>query len=189
MTRFALVLLSVCFFSSCIFDTRTPDNPAEPSANYKPPTEPSDVFTNMTNAFADKNATNYVKSFADSVTAGRAFVFEPIQTLSNQGVFLGWNRQSEEQYFNKITFDIPLSSSSLLFNFSPPNLSAETAFFEGSYQLAIPHAKTFPQTALGHVQFYLIKDNLGNWVIWRWVDITNQQGDFSWSDVKVKFGQ
>lgn len=189
MARPFLLVLTLGLFSSCLFDTRTPDNPAEPSANYKPPTEPSDVFTNMANAFTDKNATNYVRSFADSATAGRAFVFEPVQALSNQGVFLGWNRQSEEQYFIKITSEIPLSSSSLQFNFGTPNLSEDTAFFEGTYQLTIPHAKTFPQTALGQVQFHLIKDNLGNWVIWRWVDLANQHGDFSWSDVKVKFGQ
>ena len=191
MTRFSLVLF-VCFFSSCIFDTRSPDNPAEPSANYKPPTEPPDVFTNMKNAFADKNALNYRKSFADSATAGRSFAFEATsQALSKYGVFLDWNRQSEEQYFNNISVQLQsLSAPSLLFSFTTQNVSTDSAFFEGSYQLTVPHTKaSVPQTALGQAQFYLMKDNIQNWVIRRWVDLANQQGDFTWSDMKGEFGQ
>ena len=192
MTRFALVLFSFSLVSSCIFDTRTPDSPAEPSANFKPPTEPSDVFSNMVNAFADKNALNYRRSFADSSTAGRSFVFEPTsQALSKYGVFLGWDRQSEEQYFSNITVQLqPLMTPSLQFNFVTQSVSTDSAFFEGSYQLGVPHTRSsVPQTALGQAHFYLIKDNVQNWVIWCWVDLANQQGDFSWSDVKGEFGQ
>jgi len=190
--RSLFLALTLAFASSCIFDTRTPDNPAEPSANYKPPTEATDVFLNMANAFADKNVLNYRKSFADSATAGRSFAFEPTsQSLSKYGVFVGWSRQSEEQYFNNITVQLqPLSAPSLLFTFGTQSVSSDSAFFEGSYQLTVPHTKSsVPQISLGQVQFYLLKDNIQNWVIWRWVDLPNQQGDFTWSDLKGEFGQ
>lgn len=192
MLRSSFLALTLAFASSCFFDTRTPDNPAEPSANYKPPTEATDVFLNMANAFADKNVLNYRKSFADSATAGRSFVFEPTsQALSQYGVFVGWSRQSEEQYFNNITVQLqPLSAPSLLFTFGTQSVSSDSAFFEGSYQLTVPHTKSLvPQVSLGQVQFYLLKDNIQNWVIWKWVDLSNQQGDFTWSDLKGEFGQ
>lgn len=184
--------VSLLFFSSCIFKTREPENPAEPSANYKPPTVASDVFTNMANAFGDKNVVNYRSSFADSSTAGRSFVFEPSpQALSKYGVFLGWNRQSEEQYFNNIVAQLqPSAVPSLNLSFSTQSISTDSAFFEATYQLAVPHTRSLiPQTALGRAQFYLLKNSAQNWVIWRWVDLANQQGDFTWSDMKGEFGQ
>ncbi|HLE30980.1 MAG TPA: hypothetical protein VJB38_00080 [Bacteroidota bacterium] len=192
MIRLFLFFSPFLLFSSCIFDTRTPDDPGEQSANYKPPTEASDVFVNMANAFSDKNALNYKKSFSDSATAARTFVFEPTsQALSNYGVFLDWGRESEAQYFNNITVQLqPSTISSLQFNFTSQSVSTDSAFFEGTYLLTVPHTRSqVPQTAIGQVQFYLIKDNVQNWVIWRWVDLVNQQGDFSWSDVKGEFGQ
>lgn len=192
MVRLLFLPVFLFFASSCIFDTRTPDDPGEQSANYKPPTEASDVFVNMANAFTDKNALNYKRSFSDSATANRSFVFEPTsQALSKYGVFLGWGRESEGQYFNNITVQLqPFTVPSLQFNFTTQSVSTDSAFFEGSYLLTVPHTRAqVPQTAIGQAQFYLKKDNIQNWVIWRWVDLSNQQGDFSWSDVKGEFGQ
>ncbi len=190
MIRHLLFSLSLLFVSSCIFDTRTPDNPGEQSANYKPPTEASDVFVNMANAFTDKNAFNYKKSFSDSAASGRAFVFEPA-SQAPQGVFQGWTRESEAQYFSNITVQLqPFAVPSLQFSFTTQSVSPDTAFFEGSYLLMVPHTRTqIPQIAMGRAQFYLVKDNIQNWMIWRWVDFADQQGGFSWSDVKGEFGQ
>jgi len=186
-TRALILGVSLLSFSSCIFETRTPENPAEPSANFKPPTEASDVFTNMEYSFGDKNSVNYRNSFADSSTAGRSFAFEPSsQALSKYGVFLGWSRQSEEQYFNNIIAQLqPSSIPSLSLNIASQSVSTDSAFFEATYQLTVPHTRSsIPQTALGRAQFYLIKNNVQNWVIWRWVDLANQQGEFTWSDLK-----
>ncbi len=146
----------------------------------------------MENAFLDKNSVNYRRSFSDSATAGRSFVFDPSpQALSKYGVFIGWDRQSEEQYFNTILSQLqPSGVPSLKFTFTAQSVSTDSAFFETTYQLVVPHTKTaVPQTALGRSQFFLVKDNVQNWVIWRWIDFANQQGDFTWSDLKGEFGQ
>ena len=192
----AAILISVLLLltsSSCgIFQTRGPENPVQASANFTPPTEPSIVFSNMENAFRDLNALNYQKSFSDTTAGGRAFVFEPTsQALSKYGVFLAWTKQSELQYFSN--FETQLSQGgvpSLVLSFTSQNVGSDSALFEASYQLTIPHTKAgVSQGAQGHAQFYLRKDNFQNWAVWRWVDLANQAGDFTWSDFKGEFGQ
>ena len=84
----ALVAL---FFNACnIFETRDPEPPSQSSSTFVPATEPSLVFSNMSSAFRDLNSVNYVKSFADSASAGRGFSFEPTQQakIKYGGVFL-----------------------------------------------------------------------------------------------------
>jgi len=184
-------LLIAC--SSCgLFQTREPENPVQASANYVPPTEPSIVFTNMQSAFRDLNGLNYQKSFSDTSSGGPSFVFEPTsQALAKYGVFVSWNRQSELQYFNN--FETQLTQGavpSLVLSFTSQTVGSDSALFEASYQLTIPHTKVnVSQSAIGHAQFYLRKDNFQNWSIWRWVDLSNQSGDFTWSDFKGEFGQ
>jgi len=46
--------------------------------------------------------------------------------------------------------------------------------------------KDVPQSAKGNLQFYLVSDKNGNWVIYKWIDI-KIQNEFSWSELKAKF--
>src|SRR5512140_3277790 len=91
---------SICVASCGIFETRTPQAPAQTSSNYNPPVNASDVFNNMQFAFSDLNTLNYLKSFSDSATAGRTFQFDPSAQARSKyiGVFLSWTKQSEQQY-------------------------------------------------------------------------------------------
>jgi uncharacterized protein YbaA (DUF1428 family) len=95
---------------SCnIFDTRTPESPAQTSSNYSPAVNASDVFDNMQHAFSDLNTVNYLKSFSDSTGSGRMLQFEPSAQARSQyvGVFLAWTKQSEQQYFENMKSKIP----------------------------------------------------------------------------------
>lgn len=184
----------VLFLCGCgLFDTRGPEDPVQPSANFTPPTEPSLVFSNMSNAFNDLSSLNYGKSFSDSVTAGRSFVFEPTAQAASKysGVFLNWSRQAEVRYFDNLKSQLQSSAvPSLTLSFTSQSVGSDSAQFEATYQLTVPHLKpNVAQTAQGRAQFYLRKDNVQNWVIWRWVDLAIQPGDFTWSDLKGEFGQ
>jgi hypothetical protein len=177
-----------------IFETREPEPPTQSSSTFEPATEPSFVFSNMTNAFADLNSVNYLKSFADSSSAGRSFSFEPTQQakIKYGGVFLTWNRQSEQQYFENLRSKIPSGSTATLL-FEPPtlqSLQSDSAQYEVTYRLTVPHTvATLPTVATGKAQFLLIADRSRNWVIWRWIDLTTSTSTFSWSDLKGEFGQ
>lgn len=181
--------------SACnIFETRTPEPPSQSSSNFVPATDPSLVFSNMTNAFRDMNSVNYLKSFADSSSAGRSFSFEPTQQakIKYGGVFLTWNKQSEQQYFENMRSKVPSSSVATLSfeTLTVQSLQSDSAQYEATYRLTVPHTvATLPTVATGKAQFLLIADRSRNWVIWRWVDLTTSTSTFSWSDLKGAFGQ
>ncbi|MBI3789126.1 MAG: hypothetical protein HY276_12830 [Ignavibacteriales bacterium] len=189
-----VVLFGAIGFSCNIFETRDPESPSQTNSNYIPPTEPSLVFTNMVNAFRDLNSLNYLKSFADSSTAGRSFGFEPTPQakLRYGGVFLNWSKQTEQQYFENMKSKIASgTSASLTFDaLTAQSLQSDSAQYEATYRLTVPHTVTGVSTqAKGKAQYFLIADRSRNWVIWRWVDLSTSTNDFTWSDLKGAFGQ
>ncbi len=180
---------------SCnIFETRTPESPAQTSSSFNPPVNASDVFDNLTHAFADLNTVNYLKSLSDSTPTGRTFQFEPSAQARSQyiGVFMTWTKQSEQQYFDNMRSKIPSgSSASLVFSLNPVSLQSDSAQYDATYQLTIPHTQSnIPKVFQGQAQFFLIRDRLSStWSIWRWVDLRDAQNDPGWSDLKGAFAQ
>lgn len=190
----AALLVAVTQLACNIFETRQPEPPSQSSSNFVPATEPSVVFSNMTNAFRDLNSVNYLKSFADSATAGRGFSFEPTPQarVKYGGAFLTWSRQSEKQYFENLHSKIPSGSSAVLFfqTLTVQSLQSDSAQYEATYTLTAPHTvPSIPQVATGKAQFFLLADRSRNWVIWRWIDEPTGTNNFSWSDLKGEFGQ
>jgi len=190
-----LVLMGIALAGlSCgIFDTRDPDPPAQSSDEYIQPNTPDLVFTNMVNSFRDLNSINYVRSFSDEAVTGRVFVFEPTsQALSRYGaILMGWTRQSEQQYFDNMRSRLASGAGpSLLLSLSVQSFNSDSALYDATYELTIPHTQsTFPQTAKGRAQFYLIADAGGTWSIWRWSDFPDNQNAFTWSEMKGEFGR
>jgi hypothetical protein len=176
-----------------IFETRTPEPPSQSSSSYVPATEPSLVFTNMTNSFRDLNSLNYLKSFADSSTSGRGFSFEPTPAarVKYGGSFLFWNRQSEQQYFENLRSKIPTgSTATLVLSLTAQSVQSDSAQYEGTYTITAPHSvASVPKQAAGKVQFLLVADRSRNWVIWRWIDVPTGTSSFTWSDLKGEFAQ
>ena len=189
-----LSLMMLCQIACNLFETRVPESPSQSSSNYVPATDPSLVFSNMTNAFRDLNSVNYLKSFADSSSAGRSFSFEPTQQakIKYGGVFLTWNKQSEQQYFENMRSKIPSGSTATLSfeTLTVQSLQSDSAQYEATYKLTVPHTvATLPTLATGKAQFLLVADRSRNWVIWRWIDLTTSTSTFGWSDLKGAFGQ
>ena len=148
----------------------------------------------MSNAFRDLNSLNYMKSFADSSTAGRSFSFEPTPQAKVKygGVFLFWNRQSEQQYFENLRSKITSgSTASLVFQtLTAQSIQSDSAQYEATYTLTAPHSvASVPKQATGKAQFLLLADRSRSWVIWRWIDVPTTSSTFTWSDLKGEFGQ
>ena len=186
--------VAVALIACNIFETRTPEPPTQSSSSYVPATEPSLVFSNMSNAFRDLNSLNYLKSFADSSTAGRSFSFEPTPQAKVKygGVFQFWNRQSEQQYFENLRSKIPAgSTASLVFQtLTAQSVQSDSAQYEATYTLVAPHTvASVSKQATGKAQFLLLADRSRNWVIWRWIDVPTGTSSFTWSDLKGEFGQ
>ncbi len=193
MRTIVLILLAAGAAGCSLFETREPENPVQSSASYDPPTTVDIVFANLVNSFQDRNSVNYARSFADSSFAGRSFTFEPTAQASSQyaGVFASWNKTGEQQYFDNFKTQLqPGAVPVLIVARTSESPGADSAFVEGTYQLSIPHTIAgVSQSAIGRYQFYLLRDSRQYWVIWRWVDVANQPGDFTWSDFKGTFGQ
>lgn len=148
----------------------------------------------MQYAFSDRNTVNYLKSFSDSGSSGRAFDFEPTPQARSQyvGVFLSWTKQSEQQYFDNMRAKIPSgSTASLNFSFTSFSNQSDSAQYDVDYQLTVPHTQAnIPRIFRGRAQFYLLKDPVNStWSIWRWIDYPAAQNDTSWSDLKGAFAQ
>lgn len=193
ITRIAL-LLAIVLNSCNIFETRTPEPPAQTSSNYTPPVNASDVFDNMQYAFSDLNTVNYLKSFSDSNTSGRSFEFDPSPQARSQyvGVFLNWTKQSEQQYFDNMRSKIATGSTATL-NFTtldPVSIQSDSAQYDADYQLTIPQVQPNTQVYEGRAQFFLLKDPVSStWTIWHWIDFRDAQNDIGWSDLKGAFAQ
>lgn len=186
--------LTVAVAGCGIFDTRDPEPPSQSSSNFVPATEPSIVFSNMSSAFRDMNSLNYLKSFADSATAVRGFSFEPTPQAKVKygGIFLFWNRQSEQQYFENLRSKIPGTSSAVLVfqSLSVQSLQSDSAQYEATYTLTAQHTVAgVAKQATGKAQFFLLADRSRNWVIWRWIDVPTGTTEFAWSDMKGEFAQ
>jgi hypothetical protein len=147
----------------------------------------------MINAFRDLNSLNYVRTFSDSAATDRLYRFEPTpQAQSKYGdVFQNWNRASEQQYFDNFRARIPQGSAATLeLSFSVQIIQSDSAQFEATYRLVIPHTQSgVPQEARGHSQFFLVADRSRSWSIWRWVDLPLNQTDVTWSELKGAFGR
>jgi hypothetical protein len=148
----------------------------------------------MANAFRDLNSLNYLKSFADSSTSGRGFSFEPTPQakVKYTGVFLLWNRQSEQQYFDNLRSKITSGSAAVLVfqTLSAQSLQSDSAQYEATYSLTVPHTvAAVPKVVSGKAQFFLLADRSRNWVIWRWIDLPTGTSNAAWSDLKGEFAQ
>ncbi len=194
LPRYLFVLASAAIASCSLFETRTPESPAQTSSDYTPPVNASDVFDNMQHAFTDLNTVNYLKSFSDSAGTGRLFQFEPsAQARSTYvGVFLAWSKQSEKDYFDNMkVWLISGSAPSLVLSLNPVSVQSDSAQYAAAYQLNVPHTRpSIPKVFQGQAQFFLVRDRISStWSIARWIDLRDAQNDPGWSDLKGAFAQ
>ena len=181
-------------FSSCgLFETRIPDPPTQTSSSFTPPVVDSLVFVNLVNALKDMNSLNYLRCLADTSTSSYAFQFDPTaQARQQYGVFLNWTKQSEEQCFVNVKSKLQSNTTVTLefLTLVRQSLPSDSTQYEATYRLTVPHTQpNVPTVAQGRILFFLVVDRSRYWVIRRWVDISLNQGDFTWSDVKGVFGQ
>ncbi len=174
------------------FSTREPEPPEQNASNFIPPSTPDIVFVNLQIAFQERNVENYIRSFVDSTRSTRKFVFVPdLGVAFNQpGTFEGWDLRDERRYLTQLFQATPGDSLlSLTFIEVSRNEGSTTADFTQNYIIQAHHLrqdKNIPVLYRGQAKFTLEVNTTGDWAIFRWEDISNDQ-DPSWSDLKAFF--
>jgi hypothetical protein len=190
-TLLSLVLAGLGILTSCgLFEPRTPEDPTQSSLNFRPPTDPTIVISNLQNAIDERNVANYASCFTDPSKAGRPFFFTPSADAGAQyaGVFSGWTFTQEQSYFqNLVAKSSPTAFSNLLLTMKSTAVTADSVSYSYDYILTFEHNETgFPKTAKGNLQFTLVTDNSNFWTISRWIDFKTGE-DITWSMFKGKF--
>jgi len=182
------IMLCFSLISCDLFKTRTPAEPSQQSSNYIPPTDPSLVLQNMTNAFQDGNAVNYAKSFS-----GTSFTFTPSTNARNKyGIdWTTWTKTQEQQCLEKILNHFTNNARVVLaFDSYTPAYNNTTSQVETDYHLTLPIIAGVAKKFNGRVQYTLAQDQSGLWYINQWVDVSTTNADSTWSDLKgVAFSQ
>jgi hypothetical protein len=189
MNRVILILIVLISFTSCdLFTTRVAEPPDQTRSNFTPPIEVKDVIKNLENSLADKNVQNYIACFVDTLFAQKSFSFSASsEALSLYQIFLqGWGLNEEKRYFtsiaNRVSSDIPI-----LLSFSDENITnlSDSSIYSATYTINVPLqvGDPFPQNYSGSLQFNMLRDSRGEYVIYYWKDI--KSGSLpSWSELK-----
>lgn len=185
--RILVTILFLITLVSCdIFETRNAEVPEDTRSNYTTPLTREALISNIINAFSDKNAENYKKSFATSPELTTLeFTFIPSgQALNQYQIWDDWSVEDEFRYFTNVVnstpseFPINLSLSNELF--SPSN---DGFVYTADYTISVPQLNADPKIYSGSLKFSLTTDINNFWVIFSWEDLA-ESGSLSWSDLK-----
>ncbi|MDH3252270.1 MAG: hypothetical protein OEM41_05715, partial [Ignavibacteria bacterium] len=146
--------------SCTLFDTREPEPPSQAGSDFTPPNLPSDVISNLKNAIAQKNALNYMRSFADTTTIDEMFRFSPSATARTAypGVFDDWDRIKEENHIKDLISHRPTlaSYSNLITSGDQYIPQGDATIFTSGYTFSFDtDDPAFPSTARGRLQFII----------------------------------
>jgi len=185
---FLLCLLPLLFSCEGLMrNAETPRNPA--GDHFIPPTNPGIVFQNLENAFHYRESTIYNRCFADSLTSGKNYRFEP--AMVKAVVFPpGWTVNDEEQYFQQLLAACH-SDSLLSLNITndeiPGSDEGDSIAYQINYNIIARHNRQGVDKIFnGQSHIKLVRNNHNYWVIYYWQDMA-LSSDATWSDLKTFF--
>jgi hypothetical protein len=167
-----------------LFQTRDPEDPMGSRGSWEVPIAPEDVLTNMSLALFERNAANYMRSFAED---SFAFFADPA-VVQQQPSLAFWSYGNEEAHINSLFGEGVLPRDSVafvVFSAIEQTLLGDTAnitaHYELSAQVAIAGA---PGPMAGEAQFSMIVGDQGYWEIRTWNDRRTEELA-SWSELKA----
>ncbi len=186
-----LIFFFVLTAAGCdLFSTRDPEPPSSGSSTFVPPTSPDLVLANLENAVAEKSTENYLRCLVDTLNSNQRYLFIPSASAAGRyaATFAEWSLQSERAWFSAMkAFSEADAPSSLSLNGSFSVIAADSAIYEGTYDLAFRHGvSSVSETVRGNLQFVLHTDRNSIWSISRWTDIPRDD-ETSWSEWKGRF--
>jgi len=189
---FLILFISFTLVSCDLFTTREGETPDQGRLNFQTAVQPGLVIENLKNALKDKNISNYMACFVDTLFANKNFMFiSSSEAALIYPIFLhGWGLSEEKSYitnvFNTLPLDLPvtLTLSDTIVSY----LSGDSLIYSASYFLNVPFASAelFPTNYSGNLEFSMLRDDRAIWVIYLWKD-NKSQALPSWSDLKGSF--
>jgi hypothetical protein len=184
LSGIVLVLLSSCD----LFSTRSTEPPIDSGTGWIPPTQVDQVFVNMSQAIAELNSDNYLRSFFGPDETENAFLFLPNPNAVGWPASGPWDYNTEERtieyLFSLMSPDVP---GYLQFNVGESLMygADDSVWVTKPYRLVVPVSdpnQNVPQDVSGTTHFYLAKTSIGYWAVYRWEDV---EGSPSWTDLKA----
>ena len=192
-----LFFIIIVLHSACKtpFSTREPEKPRQEQSSWIQPTSAYITLTNLRNAVAEKNVTNYMKSLADTSYAPQQFRFyaDPAVANANPTLFEKWDFEKEQQYSNHLKTFLPKDSTSYFSMTLISEIPAEqdSAVLIQDYHLEVHFRCDQPECPTireGQAEFRLVKSNEDLWYIHRIID--RSTGDLpTWSALRAYFGK
>ncbi len=183
--RFMLTAIVVFLLGGCdLFSTRDAEDPDAGRSSWDIPRVPRDVLRNITLALAERNDVDYLRSISSD---SFSFIADAV-TLSNYPELAGWNLTEETRHITQLLSGGVLPNDSILavvFESIEQTEWPDSAFLQEKYTLLA--GVTVPGVAhqmSGTVEFHLVVESEGYWVIRRWVD-RRTEGEPTWSDLKA----
>jgi hypothetical protein len=186
MKKIIYLFLIYMLVSCDLLTTRNPEPPNTLANNNIPATNPDSLFKNFKSSIEDKILENYVSCFVDTAYLKRKFRFFPSAgSASHYPVLIGWNIESEKQYFqNQIINVLSGTSITLILSNQQNTQIADSADYQFNYNLSITsNDQKINGTYTGTAEFKVMKDSRNQWVIVDWTDL-GPGNPYSWSDLK-----
>lgn len=192
-----LSLISLLYLNSCnLFSLRNPEQPDNGNVSFQPPTSPTIVISNLTNAIIEKNAENYISCLTDSSATISNFNFLPSANATSSfiGTFDNWTTFSEKTYYLSMISNMEsFNKPEILFTNVKLDLFSDSAIYTSNYLINIEHkVSNFPKSFQGNLRFTIVQNNSGLWYIKRWYDYSNNDEiadslKYTWSFIKGRF--
>jgi len=182
-----IFILAAILINGCdIFETRQPENPDRTKSNYITPSEPQYLIQNFINSFSDKNANNYLKSFATKPLVNREFSFTPSANGLSvyHGIWEEWTAADEFSYFNNLITKVPDELPITLTLSDERYTYGDSTIYTAEYSLRVPQINNEDLIYEGNLILYMKQNNQSEWIIYFWQDIAHNETIKSWSELK-----
>lgn len=186
MKKIITALLMFSLISCDLLTTRDPEKPNTAGNSNIPATTPDILFSNFISSIQDKILENYLVCFIDPSFSNKKYKFiASAGSVSQYPVLIGWNIDSERQYFKNFKA-IAKSGQSISLTLSNGNNTqlGDSAVYQYDYSLSfLANDQTVSGDYKGSVQFKIYLDSRNQWVIGEWFDLRKDNFS-SWSELK-----
>ncbi len=176
------------------FSTRTPEKP--PIDTHSQPvnalqSSPDSLFKKLQLAFSDKNINYYMDCLSEEERTGVVFDFKPSENEIYR--FIDWQRQNENNYFNRLVNTQDLQAIKLqIFNndqgWTLTSDSQDTMQTQVSYEIMLQF-KLKKEYYRGESLFRVVRSPQSLWYVFFWEDFNsgNANSDSTWSTLKYSY--
>ena len=186
MKKIIIAFLMFSLISCDLLTTREPEQPNTAGNSNIPATSPDILFNNFISSIQNKILENYLACFIDPSFSNKKYKFiASAGSVSQYPALIGWNIDSERQYF-QIMKAKAKDGQSITLTLSNGNNTqlGDSAVYQYDYSLSfLANDQTISGEYKGSVQFKIYLDSRNQWVIGEWYDLRKDNYS-SWSELK-----